>query len=869
MKIKHLLLLLLLAHCAPWTAKAQDTIFPAPIMVNNGTGLRSTVPFKGECLKYGTHSQFILRQADLTAMRGGTVTKLSFYCNAQSVNWGTAKFSVYMAEVTYTDFTNKVLVDWDSMSKVFTNKAALTVNNGVMEIKLDSAFTYYGDNLMIGFREVELGGTNVSSISWMGSLFSSSSHPALISYINSASTNTPYNAYVSFLPKMSIEYCVLDFPAVEIAEEDITTNTASFSWVAPSPDVTGYKYQYNKVVEGFADNWIELPSTATSVTLGNLVPSTEYTFRIKACYGVQESAMTVVDFKTECPEYAAIPYYENFDSYVVEDKMKPSIRTLPDCWDYINTSTNFLDSVFPTMHRASAYPYYSHSQPNSLQFYIDKHLSSLNPKPQYVILPAMQNINGLRVKLYARLFINNNTFASTFKVGVMEETETGPEFISIKTFTATNEYQLFTVDLDSYEGDGEHIAIWVEVPNADYGSVFIDDIVVEELPVFTKPIASHGGITGSGYYLISSPLADETNPMDVTQLVTANALDFDLYRFNPSPDNQGFVWENWKAEGTDHYHFDLEPGRGYLYANAGNVNLNFTGTPYEGNGEVSLIYDNEASLGGWNLVGNPFPFTTYIADRDYLRMNDEGSGFVPATPGSAIGAMEGIFVYTETDDEVLTFSPTPPTRNNEQLSVDVSKMTRSGLSTVIDRAILRFGEGDGLPKFQFNEESAKVYIPQNGHDYAVATAEGQGEMPVNFRADENGTYTLNFNYENMEFGYLHLFDNKTGTDVDLLRTPSYTFNATTTDYESRFKLVFATGSSIAGDSFSFINSNGNFCIFGIEGEATLQVFDVMGRVLGTETFSNNIEKRLDVAPGVYFIRLINGDDVQTQKIVVR
>ena len=121
----------------------------------------------------------------------------------------------------------------------------------------------------------------------------------------------------------------------------------------------------------------------------------------------------------------------------------------------------------------------------------------------------------------------------------------------------------------------------------------------------------------------------------------------------------------------------------------------------------------------------------------------------------------------------------------------------------------------------------------------------------------------------MEFGYLHLFDNKTGTDVDLLRTPSYTFNATTTDYESRFKLVFATGSSIAGDSFSFINSNGNFCIFGIEGEATLQVFDVMGRVLGTETFSNNIEKRLDVAPGVYFIRLINGDDVQTQKIVVR
>ena len=53
--------------------------------------------------------------------------------------------------------------------------------------------------------------------------------------------------------------------------------------------------------------------------------------------------------------------------------------------------------------------------------------------------------------------------------------------------------------------------------------------------------------------------------------------------------------------------------------------------------------------------------------------------------------------------------------------------------------------------------------------------------------------------------YLHLIDNMTGADVDLLSpegviagedpqspTPSYTFTAKTTDYESRFKLVFST-----------------------------------------------------------------------------
>jgi hypothetical protein len=392
--------------------------------------------------------------------------------------------------------------------------------------------------------------------------------------------------------------------------------------------------------------------------------------------------------------------------------------------------------------------------------------------------------------------------------------------------------------------------------------------VVEEAPHFTKPIASYGGNAG-GWYLISSPLADGTQLEDIVQLGDLNSSEpnFDLYRFNPSPQRPGYYWENWKQEG-EHYHFDLEPGRGYLYANIDDVSLDFTGAPYEGNGEVTLHYNENENWGGWNLVGNPFPVSAYIGDRYYLRMNEDGTGFVPATVGSAIEAMEGIFVYTEDDGEVLTFSTTQPTRNNEQLSLNVSKMTRGGLTTV-DRAILNFNEGSGLPKFQLDKNSAKVYIPQNGMDYAVVTAEGQGELPVNFRADENGLYTLSFSFENVEFSYLHLFDNKTGTDVDLLNTPSYTFSATTTDYESRFKLVYATGSSLADDSFSFINSNGNFSIFGIEGEATLQVLDVMGRMLSSETFSSSIEKRLDVVPGVYFIRLVNGVDVKTQKVVVR
>ncbi|MBQ6307929.1 MAG: fibronectin type III domain-containing protein [Bacteroidales bacterium] len=862
MKIKHLLLWLLLALCLPWSAKAQDTI-PSTLTVNDGsTYTNSMVPIASAYAQYGTESQFILLQEDMAAMIGGTVNKLTFYCNKASGNWGAARFSIYVAEVLDNGFTNTASSswDWDSMTEVYTGSPS--INNYMVEIVLDNPFTYYGGNLKIGFREVQLG-SKISSMAWRG-VRDSNYYSAMYSYKDAWGM---YYSLTSIRPKVTFDYYVLDLPVVEVTVGDIAANTASFSWETPSPDVTGYKYQCIRASETFVENWMELPSTATSLTLENLASATDYIFRIKACYGVHESAMTTIEFKTACPDYSSIPYVENFDSYEVDDRWTPLVHTLPDCWDYVNTSTNPDDNLFPTMHHHSAHTQYTASLPNSLQFYI-RRMDYYTPKPQYAILPAMHNINGLRVKLNARSYINGYSYTGTFKVGVMEGTEAEPEFIEIETITPSENYQLYTIDLSGYEGDGEHIAIWMEVPNSSYGRVFIDDIVVEEVPRFTKPIASYGETRGS-WYLISSPLAEETPIEDIVQYGNTNADEpsFDLYRFNPSPQNQGYYWENWKQEG-DHYHFELEPGRGYLYANAADVTLNFMGAPYEGNGEVTLHYNENENWGGWNLVGNPFPVSAYIGDRYYLRMNEDGTGFVPATVGSAIEAMEGIFVYTEDDGEVLTFSTTQPTRNNEQLSLNVSKMTRGGLTTV-DRAILNFNEGSGLPKFQLDENSAKVYIPQNGMDYAVVTAEGQGELPVNFRADENGLYTLSFSFENVEFSYLHLFDNKTGTDVDLLNTPSYTFNATTTDYESRFKLVYATGSSLTDDNFSFINSNGNFSIFGIEGEATLQVLDVMGRMLSTETFSSSIEKRLDVVPGVYFIRLLSGDDVKTQKIVVR
>ena len=165
----------------------------------------------------------------------------------------------------------------------------------------------------------------------------------------------------------------------------------------------------------------------------------------------------------------------------------------------------------------------------------------------------------------------------------------------------------------------------------------------------------------------------------------------------------------------------------------------------------------------------------------------------------------------------------------------------------VDQARIRFGEGFGLEKKSFRN-SGSLYMPQDNKDYAVVYAENEGEMPVNFKAEKNGTYTISFNTENVEFGYL------------------YSFEANTTDYASRFRLVFSANNANEG-SFAFIN-NGEIVLSGVNNNSTVNVYDVTGRMISSTNGANRISTE-NMSAGVYMIQLVNGENVMTQKIVVK
>ena len=400
-------------------------------------------------------------------------------------------------------------------------------------------------------------------------------------------------------------------------------------------------------------------------------------------------------------------------------------------------------------------------------------------------------------------------------------------------------------------------------------------------PCIAREVAGYGTNNG-GWAFIASPVTGSINPTPVGNLVASTPSEYDLYRFDQSAAKE---WENYKVHTS---YFVLENGKGYLCARKDSQTLAFMGDAFNTGAEpveVPLAYDADAELAGWNLVGNPFTVAAYV-NKPYYTLNSDGSAILTTTSEAAIPPCYGVIVEVD-GSETITFNTSGEFSagpNNGSLKIALSQAnTRS--NAVMDNAIVSFNEGVELGKFYFGKQNANIYIPQGGKEYAIASV-GYGrdgvhtvstnEMPLNFKAKADGTYTISVNPEGIEMAYLHLVDNMTGNDIDLLAGAStgsatYTFTAKTTDYESRFRLVFATnnedGPSTGSGTFAFF-SNGNWIIAN-EGKATLQVIDINGRILTNETVNGSVSKAINAAPGVYVIRLINGNDVKTQKIVVR
>ena len=282
------LLIALLTTTTAW-AQSELTLY-------DGTGTNSYIPMYGYYADYGTRSQFVLPATDLTDLQGASIEKLTFYSSSASVAWGSSTFKVYVKEVDYNSFASNTFEDWNTMTEVFTG--SLAISGTQMVITFDTPYPYGGNNMLIGFHEIEFG-TASSIISWYG--VSQNSNTALY---NNASMSHVWSSTVNkqqFLPTVTIGYTPgngVAYPTT-LTATNVTAHEAKLTWTGGT---STYNVEYKKVAD---PDWTRaLTNTSlTTHTLTGLTLNTDYQARVQSVSGNDLSIWRTVNFKTliSCP----------------------------------------------------------------------------------------------------------------------------------------------------------------------------------------------------------------------------------------------------------------------------------------------------------------------------------------------------------------------------------------------------------------------------------------------------------------------------------------------------------------------------------------------------------------------------------------
>ncbi|MBR4136923.1 MAG: T9SS type A sorting domain-containing protein, partial [Bacteroidales bacterium] len=361
----------------------------------------------------------------------------------------------------------------------------------------------------------------------------------------------------------------------------------------------------------------------------------------------------------------------------------------------------------------------------------------------------------------------------------------------------------------------------------------------------------------SGWYLIASPVAD-------LPVGCATTGDYDFYKY----DEEHTQWLNQKVGANNITNF--EQGIGYLYANKETTTIDYLGSLVGTNTTVTkaLSYANtNDDQKGFNLMGNPFScnitgnvtigvaaLTTYYSVEGGNELTAKTlDAEHPIKPG------QGFMVQATAENQDLVFNPTAKSRNENTGYISI----KAGNKEFTDNAFIQIANGNTLRKMTLSDNSSIVYVMNGGKDYAAARIDAlEGSMPVCFKANKLGSYTITIEAKDIKTDYLHLIDNFSHEDIDLLLEPSYTFIASDGDNASRFTLVFRAEGSTVTSADIFAYQNGSDIV--VNGNGELQVFDVMGRLIATQHI-NGVETVNVNANGVYIFKL----NEKTQKIVVR
>ena len=370
----------------------------------------------------------------------------------------------------------------------------------------------------------------------------------------------------------------------------------------------------------------------------------------------------------------------------------------------------------------------------------------------------------------------------------------------------------------------------------------------------------------TGWQFIASPFTGAA----VDDFVPTQGNNYDLYRYAGSADEE---WDNHKDNHLDQSWWYFNPGEGYLasYDKLGEATLRGTlnsGVTYSWD---NLTYDNSKDLAKFHLVGNPFTFNmewNKVAQTNmvegYAVLNDNGSGYIYMTEGTvAVG--DAFFVKAKDENPSMSYNAaSKATRGEKANSLNVIATGNAGK----DNVVINFaGKSEGFNKLQnFNDAIATVYVAEDGKNYGIYNCDADvQEVELSFNANQMGNYTISIE-PNGKFQSVTLVDRFTGIETNML-VEDYNFTAMSNVNANRFIVRMVNGQE-STDNSHFVYQSGEELI--IDAEGTVQIIDVMGRVLVSDEVEST-NNRINVSGfqnGTYMVRVINGNEVKVEKVVI-
>jgi len=473
--------------------------FQAQVVVGEGTTVNEEMPIE-PYYKF-SYSQVIYHAGEINA--SGTITGLKYTATEGTDLANSDGWTIYMGHTSLDQHlveSGSTTVNWvdiSELTQVFSG--TVTITDQEVSITLDTPFEYNGtDNLMVAVNETSNVNNSYDSSSHdFYCTESTGSYRGLVYYTDSqtigpidtsnppaVTTGNRRQSFANITFEGITQSC--ENPTA-IVVDNIMANTADVSWTS-----SGSSWEY--IVLTAADDTPGESDTGTvvstaSVSLSGLTEVTDYAFYVRNICSGENSGWVAGYFRTACADLFTLPFNEGFNNggepptYAIPATM-PDPSTTEECWTILDESP--AEAPSNSSWQMNYWGSGTYEGDNSAVLYTDYNQGK---NDDYLISPRLDLTGNDRLRFRAKSY-NVATENNSMEV-LMSNTDMDSEDFTI-VLSEVYEYpgdewaEVF-VDLSAYTG-AHYIAFHVPPTDLEGFQIFVDEVVVEQIPTCDYPI---------------------------------------------------------------------------------------------------------------------------------------------------------------------------------------------------------------------------------------------------------------------------------------------------------------------------------------------------------------------------------------------